>query len=130
MKSCSILNLKISALGLLIFLTIISNALAQITANINSENPNFPFPQFLGYTGGAQNLAHQNPVGVTHAEMEQRTRDAYQILCNNITDKIGTGFTPITVAGVKYLAPNHTPSNDIGHCHCVEGDGYYLLAAA
>ncbi|MFN3405342.1 MAG: T9SS type A sorting domain-containing protein [Cytophagaceae bacterium] len=103
---------------------------SQVPANINTGNPNYPFPQFLGYTGGIENLAHKNPVGVTHAEMEQRIRDAYKILCNNMTYNVGANFAPVTVAGVKYIAPNHTPSNDIGHCHCVEGDGYYLLAAA
>ena len=56
---------------------------AQITVDINSGNPNFPFPQFLPYTDGPThnlgNLGTKNAPGVTHAEMEQTIRDAWQI---------------------------------------------------
>ncbi|MBX9852017.1 MAG: DUF11 domain-containing protein [Cytophagaceae bacterium] len=101
-------------------------------ANINTGNPNFPFPQFKAYTGGANTLANQNPVGIPHAEMEQRTRDAYAILCNNLTyyvNQNGT-YANLTVNGVRYIMPNEGNGNSIAHCTCVEGDGYNLLAAA
>src|SRR6185312_13324973 len=81
---------------------------SQITVNINSGNPKYPFPQFLGYTGAPNNLANHNPVGVPHAEMEQRTRDAYQILTNNLTYNVNKGGTygPVTVGTTKYIMPN------------------------
>ena len=53
-----------------------SIALSPVPANITTGNPNFPFPQFKAYTGAANTLANQNPVGMPHAEVEQRTRDA------------------------------------------------------
>ncbi len=105
---------------------------SQVAFNINSGNPNFPFPQFLDYKGG-KSLASTNGVGVPHAELEQRTRDAYQILTNNMTYNINKGgvYGAVTVAGVKYIMPHDVASgSDVGHCTCVEGDGYYLLAAA
>jgi uncharacterized repeat protein (TIGR01451 family) len=107
-------------------------SLAQITPNINSGNPNFPFPQFKAYAGGANTLASQNPVGMPHAELEQRTIDAYKILCNDMTYNINQNgaYSPLTVNGVKYIMPNEGNGNSIAHCTCVEGDGYYLLAAA
>lgn len=95
---------------------------AQVTPNINSGNPNFPFPQFKGYIGGTTTLATKNPVGVPHAEMEQRMKDAYINLCNNMK------YEGSTVAGVRYIQPNNTLP--ISHCTCVEADAYYLLAAA
>ncbi|MFN8417372.1 MAG: T9SS type A sorting domain-containing protein [Cytophagaceae bacterium] len=95
---------------------------AQVPPNINSGNPNFPFPQFLGYPGGTNTLAQKNPIGVPHAEMEQRMRDAYTILCNNMM------YNGNTVAGVRYIQPNTVAP--ISHCTCVEGDAYNLLAAA
>ena len=51
-------------------------AAAAITVNINSGNPRYPYPQFLDYGAGRLSLASHNPVGVPHAEMEQRGRDA------------------------------------------------------
>jgi hypothetical protein len=95
---------------------------AQVPAYVNSGNPNFPFPQFKGYTGGATTLAQKNPVGVPHAEMEQRMRDAYTNICNNMK------YEGSIVGGVRYIQPNNTLP--ISHCTCVEADGYYLLAAA
>jgi uncharacterized repeat protein (TIGR01451 family) len=114
----------------LIFLN--TAAIAQVPANINTGNPNFPFPQFKAYTGGANTLANQNPVGVPHAEMEQRTRDAYAILCNNMTYNVNQNgtYAPLTVNGVRYIMPNEGNGSSISHCTCVEGDAYYLLAAA
>lgn len=96
---------------------------AQVPPNINSGNPNFPFPQFLSYNNNTlHTLSHfdHHMDGVPHAEIEQRTREAYRILCNNMSYYPG-----VTVAGVPYIYP--TAPN---HCTCVEGDGYYLLAAA
>lgn len=90
-----------------------------IKVQINSGNPVFPFPQFLPYknpTGTFGNLADKNPMGVTHAEMEQTMRDAYQIAMNRAY-KPGGG-----VGGVDYIYFD-------SDCHCTEGDGYGMLAA-
>lgn len=105
---------------------------AQVPANINTGNPNFPFPQFKPYVGGANTLANQNPVGMPHAELEQRIRDAYAILCNNMTYNVNQNGTygNLTVNGVRYIMPNEGNGSSISHCTCVEGDAYYLLAAA
>jgi uncharacterized repeat protein (TIGR01451 family) len=95
-------------------------SICQVTPNINSGNPNFPFPQFLDYGPNRKTLASENPPGVTHAEMEQRMREAWRLICNNTSPYPG-----VVVSGVQYLYP--TAPN---HCTCAEGDGYYLLAAA
>ncbi len=115
---------------LIAILALATYCFGQITPNINSGNPNFPFPQFKGYLGGAVTLADKNPVGMPHAELEQRTRDAYVTLCNNMTYNVTQNGTdaPLTVNGVKYIMPN--VKAPINHCSCVEADGYYLLAAA
>ncbi len=116
-----------------LFILIFFSVRAQVPPNINSNNPNFPFPQFKSYTGAPNTLANLNPVGVPHAEMEQRARDAYRIVCNNMTYNVNKGgaYAPVTVAGVKYISPTTAAAGtDISHCTCVEGDGYYLLAAA
>ena len=85
---------------------------------INSGNPKFPFPQFLPYQNGALgNLSTHSGVGVTHAEMEQTIRDAYRIAMNRAS-KPGGG-----VSGISYVYFN-------SDCHCTEGDGYAMLAAA
>lgn len=98
------------------------HSFCQVPPNVNSGNPNFPFPQFIGYTGGKNTLANMNPVGVPHAEMEQRMLDAYRNICNNMK------YEGSVVDGVRYIQPyNDLP---ISHCTCVEADGYYLLAAA
>ena len=61
-------------------------AFGQINVAINSGNPRFPFPQFSSYSYGQnhelENLSTETPVGVTHAEMKQRIRDAWQIMAN------------------------------------------------
>jgi len=104
-----------------LFLCIAIKSIGQITININSGNPVYPFPQFQPYTwaGGHNlgNLATQNSPGVTHAEMEQRIRDAYQIMMNR-AEYIGG-----TIGGVKLI---HYKSNP----DCSEGDGYGLLGMA
>jgi len=105
----------------------------QITPNINSGNPNFPFPQFKDYNKGALKTiasSEHHSVGVTHAELELRIREAYQMICNNMTYDINQNgtYAPLTVNGVRYIMPNINAS--IMHCTCVEADGYYLLAAA
>lgn len=56
-----------------------------ITVRINSGNPVLPFPQFNDYINDShtfRNLAGNNAIGVTHDEMEQSIRDAYQIMMN------------------------------------------------
>ena len=112
--------LRCAAFASLIFLFFKSMLLAQITVNINSGNPAFPFPQFLAYENPTQklgNLATNNPIGVCHAEMEKSIREAYQIMMNR-ANKTGTALS-----GVDYIKFTSTPD-------CSEGDGYALLAAA
>ncbi len=104
----------------LLFIYTVNTANAQVEVHINSGNPVYPFPQFLPYaneSGTLNNLATQPGDGVTHAEMEQTIRDAYQIMMNR-AEKPGGG-----VDGVDYIYFQSTPS-------CTEGDGYALLAAA
>lgn len=100
--------------------TFFQSTQAQVTPNINSGNPAFPFPQFLDYGQDRKSLASQNAPGMTHAEMELRTREAWKLVCNNTSPYAGA-----VVSGVQYLYPT-APT----HCTCVEGDGYYLLGAA
>jgi uncharacterized repeat protein (TIGR01451 family) len=91
----------------------------EITVHINSGNPALPFPQFNDYvneSGTLQNLARKNGAGVTHAEMEQSIRDAYQIMMNRVV-KTGESF-----GGKEYLKYLSNPQ-------CSEGDGYGLLGA-
>ncbi len=104
-------------------LFVFSYANAQVPVDINSGDPAFPFPQFVPYTasGGHSlgNLATQNAPGVTHAEMEQRIRDAWQIMANRFE------YTGETHAGVQYIQCNLGCPYD-----CSEGAGYGLIAAA
>jgi uncharacterized repeat protein (TIGR01451 family) len=65
-------------------------------------------------------LAQINPDGVPHAEMEEWTRDAWQIFANEFEY---TGEPP--VGGVQYIRANIGCPYD-----CTEGDGYALIAAA
>lgn len=99
---------------------LVGAAHAQVTPHINSGNPSFPFPQFLDYGTDRKTLASMNAPGVTHAEMEQRTREAWQLVCNNTSP-----YPSTVVNGVQYLYPTG-PLN----CTCAEGDGYFLLGAA
>jgi len=97
-----------------------SSLFAQVTVSINSGDPVYPFPQFLPYenqSGTLNNLATHPGEGVTHAEMEQIIRDAYQIMMNRAV-KPGGG-----VEGIDNIYFQSNPS-------CSEGDGYALLAAA
>src|SRR5690554_231326 len=106
--------------SLLYLIFLFSLLLAQVTVSINSGDPVYPFPQFLPYenqSGTLNNLATHPGEGVTHAEMEQIIRDAYQIMMNRAV-KPGGG-----VDGIDYIYFESVP-------FCSEGDGYALLAAA
>ncbi|MBO9703522.1 MAG: gliding motility-associated C-terminal domain-containing protein [Sporocytophaga sp.] len=99
-----------------------------IHVNINTNNPAFPFPQFLEYKGG-KSLAANNAVGVTHADMEKAMREAYQIMMRRALTvpgkTLGTGAN-----ATPYIVFNH-PSVPQGYGTFVsEGDGYAMLAAA
>jgi len=89
---------------------------------INSGDPAFPFPQFLPYIhqngDTLHNLATRNPAGVTHAEMEKSTRDAYQIMMNR-----ADYYENINLRGIRYIKYSSNPD-------CSEGTGYAMLAAA
>jgi uncharacterized repeat protein (TIGR01451 family) len=105
---------------LFLVLTLILPAIsmAQITTNINSGSPTYPFPQFLDYGPDRQSLASNLPEGVSHAEMEKWIREAYQIMMN------GFGYTGEEVAGVKLIKIDHFMGE------WSEGYGYALQAAA
>lgn len=89
-----------------------------VKVHINSGNPAYPFPQFLEYACGG-NLGTKLADGLTHAEMEQQIRDAYQMHANAFE------YTGDEWAGIKYIKGNEGCPYD-----CTEGDGYALLAAA
>jgi len=89
-----------------------------VKVHINSGNPAYPFPQFLKYACGG-NLGTKLVEGLTHAEMEQQIRDAYQLHANAFE------YTGDEWAGIKYIKGNLGCPYD-----CTEGDGYALLAAA
>jgi len=94
---------------------------AQVQVDINSGNPVFPFPQFLNFNFGTDSLftlGTKPPEGVSHAEMEQTIRDAYQIMANNFN------YTEEEYAGVKYI------EFDICDINCSQSDGFALIAAA
>jgi len=115
----AVLNYSRSIVYLFILFFLHVSLPAQIKVNINSGNPVFPFPQFLSYNNPTEtlhNLGTRNSIGVTHAEMEQTIRDAYQIMMNR-AEKPGGG-----VGGIDYIYFNSAPS-------CTEGDGYAMLAA-
>ena len=89
-----------------------------VKVHINSGNPAYPFPQFMEYACGG-NLGTKLADGLTHAEMEQQIRDAYQMHANAFE------YTGDEWAGIKYIKGNDGCPYD-----CTEGDGYALLAAA
>ncbi len=89
-----------------------------VKVHINSGNPAYPFPQFLKYACGG-NLGTKLVEGLTHAEMEQQIRDAYQLHANAFE------YTGDEWAGIKYIKGNNGCPYD-----CTECDGYALLAAA
>jgi len=114
-------SIKIHYVTVLLLLLQISLR-AQVTVDINSGNPAFPFPQFFGYDIGTDtlfSLGTNNPEGVSHAEMEQTIRDAYQIMANRFI------YTEEEYAGIQYIKGNEGCPYD-----CAEGDGYAMLAAA
>ncbi|KZS39403.1 hypothetical protein AWE51_12750 [Aquimarina aggregata] len=96
---------------------------SQVPTDINSGNPNFPFPQFLAYEYNTshrlENLANQNADGLVHAEMEKRIREAWRIMANRFK------YTGESHAGVPYLYSNIGCPYD-----CSEGVGYGMIAAA
>ncbi|MCQ2188648.1 MAG: glycosyl hydrolase family 8 [Paludibacteraceae bacterium] len=95
-----------------------------IKTDINSGNPAFPFPQFLEYKTG-KSLAKYNAEGVTHADMEKTTREAYEIMSHRCRYEGGThcGVPYITFNGKNVPSTTYSP-------YCTEGDGYMMLAAA
>ena len=93
-----------------------------IDIEINSGNPNSPFPQFLEYTGG-KSLAKHNAEGVTHADMEKTLREAYEIMTHRCRYEG-------TYCNVKYISYNRDDVPGGGLCCVSEGDGYALLASA
>ncbi|MBQ9100975.1 MAG: hypothetical protein IJY54_06320, partial [Paludibacteraceae bacterium] len=113
---------KLVIIAILTFTVASFYAKAAVPVHINSGNPAFPFPQFLDYGPDRKSLASHNAPGVTHAEMEQRMRDAWKHICNNCK------FHGYEVDGVEYIIPDKNEAED--HCSCAEGDGYYLLPAA
>ena len=94
-----------------------------IQININSGNPNFPFPQFNEYKAG-KSLALYNAQGVTHADMEKTMREGYRIMMNRSI------YSGDVLNGLKYIMYNNgvVPANY--GTFVSEGDGYALLAAA
>ena len=94
-----------------------------IDININSGNPNCPFPQFLEYPGGGKSLAKYNAEGVTHADMEKAMREAYEIMMHRCRYEG-------TYCGVKYISFNSDAVPGNYGTFVSEGDGYALLAAA
>ncbi len=113
---------NLSSFLILMFSILLVSALqanSTVKVSINSGNPVFPFPQFQPYknsSGILENNGTKPGVGVTHAEMEQTIRDAYQIMMNRAFKPGGA------VDGVDYIKFN-------SDCDCTEGDGYALLAA-
>lgn len=65
------------------------------------------------------NLGTKLAEGLTHAEMEQQIRDAYQLHANEFE------YTGESWGGYKYIETPFKSAYD-----CTEGDGYGLLAAA
>lgn len=94
-----------------------------IDININSGNPNYPYPQFLEYKGGGKSLAKYNAEGVTHADMEKAGREAYEIMMHRCRYEG-------TYCGVKYISFNRDDVAGNYGTFVSEGDGYAMLAAA
>jgi uncharacterized repeat protein (TIGR01451 family) len=123
------MKIKLIIIQILIVFIHVVPTLGQVNPNpinvhINSNNPKFPFPQFLDYHRG-RTLGRDNADGVTDIEMEKTTREAYQIMMNRAS------YTGTIVAGTRYIVFNPPglgftgPEPDV-----TEGDGYALLAAA
>lgn len=94
-----------------------------IKAEINSGNPNVPFPQFKKYKYG-KSLADNNAEGVTHADMEKAMREAYLMMTHRCR------YDSTTVGGVRYITYNSSEVPGNFGIRCTEGDGYALLASA
>ncbi len=108
----------------LFFILLLPQALvSQIPIDINSGNPAFPFPQFSAYEYNVdhvlENLAKENPDGLTHAEMEKRISEAWHILSNRFV------YDGDSYAGVQYIQSNIGCPYD-----CSEGAGYAMIAAS
>ncbi len=116
-------------LTLLGIILILNNASAQswpadtIKININSNNPAFPFPQFLEYNQG-KTLGKYNAEGVTHADMEKAMREAYQIMMHRCI------YSGKVLNGKRYIIYNASVVPENNNTFVSEGDGYALLAAA
>ncbi|SFX69315.1 glycosyl hydrolase family 8, partial [Cytophaga hutchinsonii] len=95
-----------------------------IHVQINTDNPQFPFPQFLEYEQG-KSLAANNAVGVTHADMEKAMREAYQIMMRRALKVPGK-----VLNGVQYMQFNNNTVPQNYGTFVSEGDGYAMLAAA
>ncbi len=90
---------------------------------VNSDNPTFPFPQFLEYKTG-KTLALYNGEGVTHCDMEQAIHDAYVVMMNRAR------YSGEVISGTKYIWFNHSSVPANAGTFVSEGDGYAMLAAA
>ena len=95
-----------------------------IHVQINTDNPQFPFPQFLEYKQG-KSLAANNAEGVTHADMEKAMREAYQIMMRRAVKVPGK-----VLNGVQYMQYNNMTVPQNYGTFVSEGDGYAMLAAA
>ena len=91
--------------------------LLQFSANINSVNLSFPFPQFKAYKGLACILRDQNHLGML-TEVGQGICHAYSILYNNLRYNVdqNCSYAPVSVAGLEYSYAqfNHWSVEDIG----------------
>lgn len=116
-------KIRIYLIASLSLLLVSATLIAQVTVDVNSGDPRFPFPQFNAYSSSnghsLGNLATTNAPGVTHAEMEKRVMEAWQIMANRFQ------YTNDVHQGVQYIIGNLGCPYD-----CSEGDGYALLAAA
>ena len=116
-------KIRVYLIASLSLLFVTFSAVAQVTVDINSGDPQFPFPQFLPYTSdnghSLGNLATQNEPGLTHTEMERRTKEAWQVMANRFE------YTGESHQGVQYIRSNLGCPYD-----CSEGVGYAMIGAA
>ncbi len=108
---------KVGLMSTLLAFGLTANA-EDVKVHINSGNPAYPFPQFAEYVCGG-NLGTQLSEGLSHAEIEQQIRQAYQQFAYSFK------YTGDEFAGIRYIKGNDGCPYD-----CTEGDGYALLAAA
>ena len=101
-----------------------------VGVQINTNNPKYPFPQFRAYKEGL-NLSQKHAIGVTDAEMEKTTYEAYFIMMNRMMKDPTGDFIPNSGNKVDYLVFNHPSGKEFGSGTFVsEGEGYAMLAAA